>query len=118
MTQESAGGQVERMRALIDQALAELRRQGETARLGGLRLLAYGETDPNELQSLYTEAAAGTPAEGVPITIEQAGSRYICWNCCGLRFDSHDGTCPNCGGAAFEIPSEIRFSLRKVDVEV
>ena len=106
--------QIERMRAIIAQALAEAE-QKQNARLAGITLIVYGALADAEIVSIYQEASQGTPANGAKLLIEQAGSRYICWNCCGLRFEGSDGMCPNCGELALEVPEEIAFALRRIE---
>src|SRR5574341_1524209 len=100
--------QVERMRAIVAQAVAE----AGTSRLSGIRLVVYGRLPDGVIARLFAEASRGTPAEGAAVSAEWAGSRYICWNCCGVRFESADGVCPNCGELALEVPEEIEFALR------
>jgi Zn finger protein HypA/HybF involved in hydrogenase expression len=107
--------QIERMRAIIAQALAEAD-QKNGFRLASVHLIIYGELPETEIVSLYHEASQGTLADGAELHIEQAGSRYICWNCCGLRFESSDGMCPNCGELALEVPEEIAFALRRIEL--
>jgi Zn finger protein HypA/HybF involved in hydrogenase expression len=48
-----------------------------------------------------------------------APSRFICWNCCGLRFESEnlDAMCPNCGDLGMLIPVEVTFALDHIEVE-
>jgi Zn finger protein HypA/HybF involved in hydrogenase expression len=104
----------ERMRALIAQAVAEAGQDGQSA-LVAIHLVAYGSLPQAEIERLFAEASRGTPAERAALCIERAGSRFICWNCCGLRFESADGMCPNCGELALEVPEEIAFALRRVD---
>lgn len=106
----------ERMRAIVAQAIAEAGRKAPDGRISSVHLIVYGGFDAIRAQDLYARAVEGTPAEGVPVTLIEAGSRYICWNCCGLRFESQDGMCPNCGEEALVIPEEIGFALQKVDV--
>ena len=74
--------QIERMRAIIAQALAEAD-HAHGGRLASVHLIIYGALPETELVSLYQEASRGTPADGTILHIEHAGSRYICWNCCG-----------------------------------
>ncbi len=108
--------QLERMKAIIAQAVAEAHHNHHHARLSGVRLTVYGDIDGGEVEQLFNQASRGTEAEGAAVTVEHAGSRYICWNCCGLRFESEDGVCPNCGEMALEVPEEISFALREVTV--
>ncbi len=107
--------QIERMRAIIAQAVAEAG-QKDGGRLAEVHLIVYGGLPEAEIIDLYQQASLGTPADGAALRIEHAGSRYICWNCCGLRFEGSDGMCPNCGELALEVPEEIAFALRRIDV--
>jgi len=102
---------LERMRAIVAQAVAEAKGQS-AGRLARIHLDIYGDCSEAEIHRLFREASAGTPAESAEVIIKRAGSRYICWNCCGLRFESMDGVCPNCGETALIIPEEITFALR------
>ena len=104
----------ERMRAIIDQALAHLRREGPDARLAEVHLDVYSGIDEPELAALYADSARGTPAEHATMIPTARGSRYICWNCCGMRFEGWEGVCPNCGETALEVPQDISFALHKV----
>jgi Zn finger protein HypA/HybF involved in hydrogenase expression len=107
--------QTERMRAIVAQALAEAG-QNQNGRLAGITLIVYGALPDSEIIRMYEEASRGTLADGAKLLIEQAGSRFICWNCCGLRFEGSDGMCPNCGELALEVPEEIAFALRRIEV--
>ena len=102
---------LERMRAIVAQAVAEAKSRGD-GRLARVHLDIYGDCSAAEIRRLFQEASAGTLAESAEVVIKRAGSRYICWNCCGLRFESMDGVCPNCGEAALVVPEEITFALR------
>jgi Zn finger protein HypA/HybF involved in hydrogenase expression len=102
--------QLERMRAIVAQAIAEAK--GHPLKI---HLLTYGDMAEDQVLAFFAEASKGTAAEGVAVMVQHAGSRYICWNCCGLRFESEDGVCPNCGESALEVPEEIDFALRKVE---
>jgi Zn finger protein HypA/HybF involved in hydrogenase expression len=104
---------LERMKAIVAQAIAEA--HGHL--LSEIHLVVYGDIDEGQVKEIFIEASQGTQAEGVRLIIHGAGSRYICWNCCGLRFESEDGVCPNCGELALEVPEEIAFALRHVDVK-
>jgi Zn finger protein HypA/HybF involved in hydrogenase expression len=106
--------QQERMRAIIDQALAHLRREGPAARLAEVHLDVYSGIDPHELAALFADSARGTPAEHATLIPTARGSRYICWNCCGMRFEGWQDVCPNCGETALEVPQDISFALYKV----
>lgn len=104
---------LERMRALVAQAAAEAANLN-SHQLAEIQLDIYGQTDDTRVEALFIEASKGSEIEGVPLVVSPAGSRYICWNCCGLRFESEDGICANCGEVGLEIPEEIAFSLRRV----
>ena|GEM_PF-690619 len=109
------GDQLERMKAIIAQAIAEARND-QGGGLAKVHLIVYGNVEEEKVRRLFEEASQGTQAEGVALSIQKAPSRFICWNCCGLRFESTDGVCPNCGEAALEVPDEISFALRQVEV--
>ncbi|HEC21608.1 MAG TPA: hydrogenase maturation nickel metallochaperone HypA [Chloroflexi bacterium] len=108
--------QLERMKAIVAQAIAEAECHHRGVRLATVHLIVYGETAEEALRRLFEKASRGSPAEGARLIIERATSRYICWNCCGLRFESGDGVCPNCGELALEVPPDISFALQRVEV--
>jgi Zn finger protein HypA/HybF involved in hydrogenase expression len=64
------------------------------------------------------ELSLGTPAEGAQVVLRRAPSRFICWNCCGLRFQSEDAeaVCPNCGHEAWLIPVDVTFALERTEL--
>jgi Zn finger protein HypA/HybF involved in hydrogenase expression len=104
---------------MLDQALAEARSRG-AARITELHLIMYNSSQEVEqaLRNALGELTSSTPAEKAQVITRLAPSRYICWNCCGLRFESHDpeGICPNCGHSAWLIPSDIIFALDHIEV--
>lgn len=102
------------MKALIAQAIAEAYHDHQNPRVTEVALIVYGGMEAGPVKELFLEASRETLAEGAQVIIQQTGSRYICWNCCGLRFESEDGVCPNCGEVALEVPEEIAFALREV----
>ncbi len=87
------------MKAIIAQAIAEAHHD-QGSKLAKVHLIVYGNTEEDKVRCLFEEASRGTQAEGVALSIQKAPSRFICWNCCGLRFESTDGLCPNCGELA------------------
>jgi Zn finger protein HypA/HybF involved in hydrogenase expression len=101
-----------RMKAVVAQALAE----AMYSRPVEVHVVAYGDFPHSQAEQLFRRASQGTPAESARLVIEHSGSRYICWNCCGLRYESRDGVCPNCGEATFKVPEEAAFRLRRVVV--
>jgi Zn finger protein HypA/HybF involved in hydrogenase expression len=109
----------ERVRALLDQALAEARSYGGS-RIVALHFVVYGPSQEIEvsLRRTLEELSIDTLAAGAQIITRAGPSRFICWNCCALRFESDDeeATCPNCGHIAERIPAEITFGLDRIEV--
>ena len=107
------------VRAMLNQALAEARSRG-ASRITEMYLTMYDVSPEAEqaLRNALEKLAAHTPAEKAQVITSRAPSRYICWNCCGLRFESDDpdGVCPNCGHTALRVPSEIVFALHHIEV--
>ncbi len=106
----------DRIRAIISQAVAEAESQ-RMARVRRVYLVLY-EPDPalaDALRISFQWASRGTPVEGAELIFRQADSRFICWNCCGLRFEAPDGVCPNCGETGIQIPAELAFGLERVE---
>lgn len=104
---------------MLEQALAEAEAQ-HARRLTELHLELF-DPDPETsraLCDLVLELSAGTIAAGVQVVTFRAPSRFICWNCCGLRFESEAGeaVCPNCGELGMLIPPEVTFALDHVKV--
>jgi len=111
---ESRLNQIERMRVLVAQALAEARQQAlPTLRV--VHLVVYGNLPDSDIHHFFELVSTGTSASGAVLHIDRAGSRYICWNCCGTRFESSDGMCPNCGEIAMEVPEDIAFGLKRIE---
>jgi Zn finger protein HypA/HybF involved in hydrogenase expression len=116
---ESSVSQREIVRAMLHQALAEARSRGARG-IAQLHLVVY-DTSPEleaRLRGLMRELSVGTAAQGAEVLMRRAPSRFICWNCCGLRFQSEEAeaVCPNCGHEAWLIPAEVTFALERVDV--
>ncbi len=112
--------EVERVKAMVNQALAEARTRG-AKKVTALHLTMFdrsAEALPT-VQEALDAVCVGTPAEGVRLVTRQAPSRYICWNCCGLRFESmeYDAMCPNCGSMGSILPPEITFALDRVEFD-
>jgi len=108
---------LERARAMISEAVAQSQASGAGA-IAALHLTIYPtpETPPDAIRVAIEAAQRGTPAEGVPLHFSEAPARYICWNCCGLRFEGKNGICPNCESEALIVPEEIAFALDRVEV--
>jgi len=111
---------LERVRALLEQALGEAQMRGAN-RIIELRLILYDPSRQTEqaLRNALTELSANTLAQGARIVNIPAPSRFICWNCCGLRFESDDSEamCPNCGDLGALIPPDILFALERIEIE-
>ncbi|MBN1978748.1 MAG: hydrogenase maturation nickel metallochaperone HypA [Anaerolineae bacterium] len=109
----------ERARALLDQALAEARSQG-AKRITALYFVTYGASQETEasLRRIVQELSVNTLAEGAQIITWKGPNRFICWNCCALRFESEEeeAICPNCGHIAARIPTDITFALDRIEV--
>jgi len=111
--------EVEVVRAMLSQALAEAQARNAHA-IAALHLRLY---DPSpgteqELRDLVSRLCVHTPAEGAQVFVYQAPSRFVCWNCCGLCFESAEptATCPNCGEEGLLIPPDVVFALERVEV--
>ncbi len=112
--------EVERVKAMVNQALAETRTRG-AKKIAALHLTMFdrsAEALPG-VQEALDAVSVGTPAEGARLVTRLAPSRYICWNCCGLRFESmeQDAMCPNCGSVSSLLPPEITFALDRVEFD-
>ena len=111
------GGDIqERARAMIAAALAEAQASGWRT-IAALRVVVYPSPDVplDAIRAAIRASCRGTPAEGAQLHFRQAPARYICWNCCGLRFEGRDGICPNCESEALLVPEEILFALDSVE---
>ena len=108
---------IERARAMIDAALAHGRANGGGA-IAALHLTIYPTPDVSAqaIREAIDAARLGTPALDAHVILTEAPTRYICWNCCGLRFEGKDGICPNCEGEALIVPEEIAFALERVEL--
>lgn len=108
------------VRAMLEQAIAEARaRGGQRIRELHLELFDPSPEVERSLRDLVAELSENTPARDARLVTFPAPSRFICWNCCGLRFESEnaDATCPNCGELGMLIPAEVTFALDHVEIE-
>jgi Zn finger protein HypA/HybF involved in hydrogenase expression len=106
----------DRIRAIIAQAIAEAQTRGAQA-VQALHIVLY-ESDPELPEAIrltFEWASRDTPVQGAALVFTHAASRFICWNCCGLRFEALDGMCPNCGEVGILIPAELAFGLERVE---
>jgi Zn finger protein HypA/HybF involved in hydrogenase expression len=108
----------ERARALLNQALAEARSRG-ASRITALHFVVYGSFHETEarLRRILQELGSDTPAEGAQVVVRAGPNKFLCWNCCALRFESHEErpACPNCGHTASLIPVDITFALDRIE---
>lgn len=108
----------EDVRAMLAQALAEAQAHGAD-RITILHVELFDPSPEIErvLRDLVKELGAGTAAETAHLRTFVAPSRFICWNCCGLRFasSSAEAVCPNCGDLGFLIPPDVTFALDHVE---
>ena len=104
---------------MLMQALSEAAAQ-DAWRITELHLELFEPSPETEqsLRSLVTDLSAGTLAANTEVVTFLAASRFICWNCCGLRFESQsaEAICPNCGEMGMIIPPEVTFALDHVEV--
>jgi Zn finger protein HypA/HybF involved in hydrogenase expression len=104
---------------MFNEALARARSRGAN-RITELHLVMYDSSQETEgaLRKMLDELSLNTPAENVQVITRPATSRFICWNCCGLRFESEDpeAVCPNCGQMGLLIPADVTFALEHVEI--
>jgi Zn finger protein HypA/HybF involved in hydrogenase expression len=109
----------ERVQALLNQALAEARSRG-ASRIAVLHFVVYGSFQETEarLRRILQELSLNTLAEDAQIVVRAGPNRFLCWNCCGLRFESgeEEAICPNCGHTATRIPIDITFALDHIEM--
>ncbi len=104
-------------RSLINQAVAEAAAQNSDS-IRNLYFVLYESEDvPVELIHTAIEMMRqATPAAEADLHFRTAPSHFVCWNCCGLRYEAVDGVCPNCGHEGLIIPPEMVVSLERVEV--
>jgi len=109
---------LKRAQAMVAAAVAESQANGAGA-ITALHLTIYPtpETPLDAIRAAIDAARRGTPAEHARLHFSEAPARYICWNCCGLRFEGKDGICPNCESEALIVPEEITFALDRVECD-
>ena len=102
---------------MIAAAVAESQANGAAAMKAlHLTLYAVPEVSLDTICATIDSARRGTPAEAADLRFSEAAAHYICWNCCGLRFEGEDGICPNCESEALLVPDEIVFALNRVEL--
>jgi Zn finger protein HypA/HybF involved in hydrogenase expression len=116
--EDSMAHDIEVVHAMLDQALAEARSRG-ASRITELHLVMYDSSDDVEqaLRGMLHELSSNTLAENARIITHEGPNTYICWNCCGLRFESSDpdAICPNCGHSILLIPHDVSFALDHIE---
>ncbi len=109
---------VEVVRAMLGQALAEAQARNARA-ITALHLRIYDPSPGTEqaLRDLVGELSEHTAAAGARLFVYRVPSRFVCWNCCGLCFESKDpaATCPNCGEVGLLIPPDVVFALEHIE---
>ncbi len=104
---------------MVEQALAEARTRG-AARVTALHLVMYDDSSQalEDVRRALAEVTPGTPAQDAALMATPAPSRFICWDCCGLRYEApaDNPMCPNCGGVGMIVPPEITFSLDHIEM--
>jgi len=107
------------VRAMLNQALAEARSRGAN-QVTELHLVMYDSSHETEaaIRETLDELSVDTLAENAQVITRPAPSRFICWNCCGLRFESSDpeAVCPNCGQAGLLVPADVTFALERIEI--
>ena len=104
-------------RALINQAVAESMAQ-DKQNIRALYFVTYpaeGVT-PEMIRAAIDTMRQATPAGQAELHFTPKPGRYVCWNCCGLRYEAIDGVCPNCGHEGLVIPMEMVVALERIEV--
>ena len=104
-------------RSLINQAVAEAAVRGSD-HIRELYFVLYDAEDvaPETIRAAIETMRLATPAAAAELHFRKAPSHFVCWNCCGLRYEAADGVCPNCGHEGLIIPSDMVMSLEKIEV--
>ncbi len=104
-------------RALINQAVAEAAAQGKHD-IRALHFVTYPaeEITPEMIRAAIDMMRQATPAGQAELHFAAKPGRYICWNCCGLRYEAVDGVCPNCGHEGLVVPMEMVVALDHIEV--
>jgi Zn finger protein HypA/HybF involved in hydrogenase expression len=109
---------LEHARAMLAQALAEARTR-HVSRIVALHLVMYDRSSEalEALHATLDTLTPGTAADGAELCTRPAPSLFICWECCGVRFEAEaeEAICPNCGGSGLIVPPDITFALERVD---
>ncbi len=103
-------------RALINQAVAEATAQGKQD-IRALYFVTYPAEDvtPDMIRAAIESMRQATLAGHADLHFKPKPGRYVCWNCCGLRYEAIDGVCPNCGHEGLVIPLEMVVALERIE---
>ncbi len=103
-------------RALINQAVAEATAQGKPD-IRALYFVTYPAEDvtPDMIRAAIDTMRQATPAGQAELHFTPKPGRYVCWNCCGLRYEAIDGVCPNCLHEGIVIPMEMVVALERIE---
>ncbi len=103
-------------RALINQAVAEATAQGKPD-IRALYFVTYPAEDvtPDMIRAAIDTMRQATPAGHAELHFTPKPGRYVCWNCCGLRYEAIDGVCPNCLHEGIVIPMEMVVALERIE---
>ena len=104
-------------RALVNQAVAEAAAQGKQG-IRALYFVTYPAEDvtPDMIREAIDIMRQATLAGKAELHFTPKPGRYVCWNCCGLRYEAIDGVCPNCLHEGLIIPMEMVVALEKIEV--
>jgi Zn finger protein HypA/HybF involved in hydrogenase expression len=104
-------------RALINQAVAEAAAQ-DKSEIRALYFVTYPADDvtPDMIHTAIETMRQATPAGHAELHFTPKPGRYVCWNCCGLRYEAVDGVCPNCLHEGLIIPMEMVVALERIEV--
>jgi len=104
-------------RALINQAAAEAAALG-THDIRALYFVTYPAEDVtlDMIRAAIDTMRQATPAGHAELHFTSKPGRYVCWNCCGLRYEAIDGVCPNCLHEGLIIPVEMVVALERIEV--
>ena len=103
-------------RALINQAVAEAAAQ-DKSEIRALYFVTYPAEDvtPAMIRAAIETTRQATPAGQAELRFTPKPGRYVCWNCCGLRYEAVDGVCPNCLHEGLVIPMEMVVALERIE---
>jgi Zn finger protein HypA/HybF involved in hydrogenase expression len=103
-------------RALINQAVAEAAAQGKPD-IRALYFMMYPAEDVtlDMIRDAIETMRQATPAGRAELHFTPRPGRYVCWNCCGLRYEAIDGVCPNCLHEGLVIPMEMVVALERIE---